>query len=354
MLKIKRVMKMNITKIKNFIIGKDAYLKSVKTKYKEEILAFERLQDKLYNDEIKEYLDFIKEKCIEVWGISDAEEERIEKELNEIKKASKEIKEYNDFIKYLAVFSKVDFEDEKTEPMLYFFKIFYKLFKNKEIDLELYKENLQYYESINEKEIKEFYKTALESISIKELPKDFYDDEEAEHIAFKILTEKNYEERQEYKKMLFSKLLKHYSNPSIIFNADFISRAVLFNSYYLIYKVLNTKKYQDELSKIENKELSKELNEKRKKAKKEAKPKRHYHIAKTILILLFLAFLLLFGTAGKILALLIVLYYALKEMLKGDDYINKEDLEGIKEQIKAQILAGEDDDIEDEEEDVEE
>jgi len=325
MLKIKRVMKMNITKIKKFIIGKDAYLKSVKTKYKEEILAFERMQNKLYNEDVAEYLEFVKEKCLEGWEISGAEEERIEKGLNEIKKASKEIKEYNDFIKYLAVFSKVDFEDEKTEPMLYFFKIFYKLFKNKEIDLELYKENLQYYESINEKEIKEFYREALESISIKELPKDFYDDEEAEHIAFKILTEEKYDERQEYKKLLFSKLLKHYSNPSIIFNADFISRALLFNSYYLIYKVLNTKKYQDELSKIENKELSKELNEKRKKAKKEAKPKRHYHIAKTILIILFLLFLLLFGKYGQILAFLIVLYYAFKGMLKDDENIDVEE-----------------------------
>jgi len=345
---------MNITKIKKFIFGKDAYLKSVKTKYKEDILAFERLQDKLYNDEIKEYLEFIKEKCIRWWDISDAENERIEEGLNEIKKASKEIKEYNDFIKYLAVFSKVHFEDEKTEPILYLFKLFYKLFKNKEIDLKFYEEILQYYESINEEEIKEFYETALEDFSIKEVPKDFYDDEEAEHIAFKILTEKNDEERQEYKKLLFSKLLKHYSNPSIIFNADFISRALLFNSYYLIYKGLNTKKYQDELSKLENKELSKELNEKRKKAKKEAKPKSHYHIAKTILILLFLAFLLLFGTAGKVLALLIVLYYALKGMLKGGDYISKEDLKGIKEQIKAEMLAGEDEDLEDEDEEEEE
>ena len=345
---------MNITKIKKFIFGKDAYLKSLKTKYKEEVLAFERLQDKLYNDEIKEYLEFIKEKCIEGLRISDAEKERIEKGLNEIKKASKEIKEYNDFIKYLALFSKVDFEDEKTEPVLYLFKLFYKLFKNKEIDLELYKENLQYYESINEEEIKEFYREALEDFSIKELPKDFYDDEEAEHVVFKILTEKNYEERQEYKKLLFSKLLKHYSNPSIIFNADFISRALLFNSYYLIYKVLNTKKYQDELSKIENKELSKELNEKRKKAKKEAKLKRHYHIAKTILILLFLAFLLSFGIAGKVLALLIVLYYALKGMLKGGDYISKDDIEGIKEQIEAEMLAGEDEEDYEENEENEE
>ena len=304
---------MSLTKIKKFIIGKDAYLKSVKTKYKEEILAFERMQNKLYNEDVAEYLNFIKEKCLEGLIISNAEEERIEKGLNEIKKASKEIKEYNDFIKYLAVFSKVEFEDEETEPMLNLFKIFYKVFKNKEIDLELYKDNLQYYESIKEEEIIEFYEKALDFTN-KELPKDFYDDEEAEHIVFKILTEKKYDEREEYKKILFSKMLKYYSNPSIIFNAGFISRALLFNSYYLIYKVLSTKKYQDELSELENKELAKELNEE----EKETKPERHYHIRKTILIILFLLFLSLFGTAGKILAFLILLYYALKGMLRDD------------------------------------
>jgi len=308
---------MNITKIKKFILGKDAYLKSVKTKYKEDILAFERMQNKLYNEDVAEYLDFIKEKCFEGMIISEAEEERIEKGLNEIKKASKEIKEYNNFIKYLALFSKVDFDDENTLAMLELFKLFYKLFKNKEIDLEFYKETLQYYESIKEEEIKEFYETALEDFTEKELPKDFYDDEEVEQIAFKILTEKKYDEREEYKKMLFSKLLNYYSNPSIIFNADFISRALLFNSYYLIYKVLNTKKYQEKLSNIENKELNEELNEEERKQKKEEKPKRHYHIRKTILIILLLLALLLFGgNYGQALAVLIGLYYALKGMLK--------------------------------------
>jgi len=331
-------------------MGKDAYLKSVKIK--EEILAFERMQDKLYNeDDIKEYLEFIKDKCLEGMIISEDEETRIEKGLNEIKKASKEIKGYNDFIKYLAVFSKVDFEDEKTEAMLYLFKLFYKLFKNNEIDLELYEEKEQYYENIKEEEIKEFYEVTPEDFHKQELPTDFYDDEEAEHIMFKFLTEKNHDERKEYKKMLFLKLLKYYSYPPIIYNAKIIERAMLFNSYYLIYKVLNTKKYQDELSKIENKELNKKMKEEKRKQKKEAKPKRHYHIAKTLLILLFLAFLLLFGTAGKILAFLILLYYALKGMLKGDDYISEEDLEGLKEQIKAEILAGEDVEIEDDEED---
>ena len=309
---------MNITKIKKFIIGKDAYLKSLKSKYKEETLTFERIQDTLYNEnDIQEYLEFIKEKCIKWWEISEKENKRIDEGLNEIKKASKEIKEYNDFIKYLAVFSKVDFEDEETEPMLYLFKIFYKLFKNEEIDLELYKENLQYYESVKEKEIKEFYEGKLDLFK-QELPKDFYDDEEVEQIVFKILTEKNYDEREEYKKMLFSKLLKHYSNPSIIFNDKFVERAMIFNSYYLIYKVLNTKKYQDELSEIENKELVKELNKKREEEKK-AKPEKHYHIRKTILIILFLLLLSIFGIAGKIVAFLILLYYALKGMLRGDD-----------------------------------
>jgi len=321
MLKIKRVMKMNITKIKKFIIGKDAYLKSVKTKYKEEILAFERMQDKLYNEETKGYLNFIKKECIEGWKISETENKRIDERINEIKKTSKEIKDYNDFIKYLAVFSKVDFEDEETEPMLYFFKVFYKLFKNKELDLELYKENMQYYESINDVAISDIYQKTLENLTEKELPKDFYDDEEIEQIVFKFLTEKDYEERQEYKKMLFSKLLNYYSNPSIIFNADFISRAVLFNSYYLIYKVLNTKKYQDELSKLENKEINKKMNDEEKKTKKEEKPKRHYHIRKTILIILFLLFLLLFGgTYGQALAVLIALYYALKGMLDVEEW----------------------------------
>jgi len=321
MLKIKRVMKMNITKIKKFIIGKDAYLKSVKTKYKEEILAFERMQDKLYNEETKGYLNFIKKECIEGWKISETENKRIDERINEIKKTSKEIKDYNDFIKYLAVFSKVDFEDEETEPMLYFFKVFYKLFKNKELDLELYKENMQYYESINDVAISDIYQKTLENLTEKELPKDFYDDEEAEHIIFKILTEKDYDEREEYKKMLLSKLLKYYSNPSIIYNTDFISRAVLFNSYYLIYKVLNTKKYQDELSKLDNKELNKKMNDEEKKTKKEEKPKRHYHIRKTILIILFLLFLLLFGgTYGQALAVLIALYYALKGMLDVEEW----------------------------------
>lgn len=312
---------MNITKIKKFIIGKDAYLKSVKTKYKEEILAFERMQDKLYNEETKGYLNFIKKECIEGWKISETENKRIDERINEIKKTSKEIKDYNDFIKYLAVFSKVDFEDEETEPMLYFFKVFYKLFKNKELDLELYKENMQYYESINDVAISDIYQKTLENLTEKELPKDFYDDEEAEHIIFKILTEKDYDEREEYKKMLLSKLLKYYSNPSIIYNTDFISRAVLFNSYYLIYKVLNTKKYQDELSKLDNKELNKKMNDEEKKTKKEEKPKRHYHIRKTILIILFLLFLLLFGgTYGQALAVLIALYYALKGMLDVEEW----------------------------------
>jgi hypothetical protein len=321
MLKIKRVMKMNITKIKKFIIGKDAYLKSVKTKYKEEILAFERMQDKLYNEETKGYLNFIKKECIEGWKISETENKRIDERINEIKKTSKEIKDYNDFIKYLAVFSKVDFEDEETEPMLYFFKVFYKLFKNKELDLELYKENMQYYESINDVAISDIYQKTLENLTEKELPKDFYDDEEAEHIIFKILTEKDYDEREEYKKMLLSKLLKYYSNPSIIYNTDFISRAVLLNYYYLIYKVLNTKKYQDELSKLDNKELNKKMNDEEKKTKKEEKPKRHYHIRKTILIILFLLFLLLFGgTYGQALAVLIALYYALKGMLDVEEW----------------------------------
>jgi len=310
---------MNITKIKKFIIGKDAYLKSVKKEYNEETLAFERMQDKLYNEDIKDYLDFIKEKCLEGWEVSSAEEEKVNEGIKAIKKASKEIKGYNDFIKYLAVFSKVDFEDEKTEAMLYFFKIFYKLFKNKEIDLELYKENLHYYDSISDVAISDIYQKTLENVSEKELPTDFYDDEEVEQVVFKILTEKDYDEREEYKKMLFSKLLKYYSNPSIIFNADFISRAVLFNSYYLIYKVLNTKKYQEELSNIENKELNEELNEEERKQEKEEKPKRHYHIRKTIAIILFLLFLLLFGIYGQALALLILIYYALKGMLKSYD-----------------------------------
>jgi len=308
---------MNITKIKKFIIGKDAYLKSVKKEHNEETLAFERMQDKLYNEDIQIYLDFIKEKCLEGWRTDNIDEAKVNEGIKTIKKASKEIKGYNDFIKYLAVFSKVDFEDEKTEPMLYFFKIFYKLFKNKEIDLELYKENLQYYESISDVAISDIYQKTLENLSEKELPTDFYDDEEVEQIIFKILTEEDYEERQEYKKMLFSKLLTYYSNPSIIFNTDFISRAVLFNSYYLIYKVLNTKKYQEKLSNIENKELNEELNEEERKQKKEEKPKRHYHIRKTILIILLLLALLLFGgNYGQALAVLIGLYYALKGMLK--------------------------------------
>jgi len=320
------VMKMNITKIKKFILGKDAYLKSVKKEHNEEILAFERMQDKLYNEDIKDYLDFIKEKCLEGWEVSSAEEEKVNEGIKAIKKASKEIKGYNDFIKYLAVFSKVVFEEEETEPMLYFFKLFYKLFKNKEIDLKLYKENLQYYDSISDVAFGNIYQKTLENLNEKELPTDFYDDEEVEQIIFKILTEEDYEERQEYKKMLFSKLLKYYSNPSIIFNTDFVSRALLFNSYYLIYKVLNTKKYQNELSNIENKELNEKLNEEERKQEKEEKPKRHYHIRKTILIILFLLALLLFGGYyGQVLAVLIGIYYALKGMLKDDENIGVEE-----------------------------
>jgi len=101
---------------------------------------------------------------------------------------------------------------------------------------------------------------------------------------------------------------------------------VLFNSYYLIYKVLNTKKYQNELSNIENKELNEKLNEEERKQEKEEKPKRHYHIRKTILIILFLLALLLFGGYyGQVLAVLIGIYYALKGMLKDDENIGVEE-----------------------------
>jgi len=318
----------------------------------EKKIAFQNMQDELCNkDEIKEHLDFIKDECIEGWT-SEAEKERIDEAIKSIKNASKEIKGYNDFVKYLAVFSKVDLKD--TEAMLNLFKIFYKTFKGKELDLKVDEENLNYYEGIDSEAVVEFYEKTSKKLSEKtekELPTDFYDDKEIEQIVFTLLIEKNSnEEIEEYKKMILSKIIQYYSHPAIFYNEDVLTRAVLFNYYYLVYKVLNSEAYKKEVSKREEKirKENKKYEEKERKQKKKVKKEKgkelnsKYHIKKTILILLFLAFLLLFGTAGKIIAFLILLYYALKGMLRGDDYISKDDLEGIKEQLEAEILAGED------------
>ena len=316
----------------------------------EKKFAFQNMQDELYNkDEIKEHLDFIKDECIEGWT-SEAEKERIDEAIKSIKNASKEIKGYNDFVKYLAVFSKVDLKD--TEAILNLFKIFYKTFKGKELDLKLDEENLKYYEGIDSGAVVEFYKKTYEKLSgktEKELPTDFYDDKEIEQIVFTLLIEKNSnEEIEEYKKMILSKIIQYYSHPAIFYNEDVLTRAVLFNYYYLVCKVLNSEAYKNEVSKRkekirkENKKYEENERKQEKKEKKEKELNSKYHIKKTILILLFLAFLLLFGTAGKILAVLILLYYGIKGMLRDENYIDKDALEGIKEQIEAEILAGED------------
>jgi len=310
---------MNITKLKR--------------KYRSEILAFERIRDTLYHeDDIEDYLNFIKEKCID-YEFSEEEKEKLNEIIKEIKKISKEIKGYNEFIKYLALFSKVDFDDEKPEQTLHLFEIFYKLFKDKEMSLlkNTYDEKKVYYEAIDRDDILEFYQNSFKFVNEKnKLPEDFYDDEEAEHIVFKILTEKNYDEIEEYKNILLSKILKHYSNPSIFFNYNFIRVAVLFNYYYIIYKILNSKTYKNELSNYKTyssvwdrmlfrEKKHNEYEEEEEEENKKLRLKTHYHIAKTILIILFLLFLLAFGIAGKILALLILLYYALKGMLKSYD-----------------------------------
>jgi len=317
----------------------------------EKKFAFKNMQDELYNeDDIKDHLDFIKEKCIDGWS-SEAEKERIDEAIEAIKNASKEIKGYNDFVKYLAVFSKVDLKD--TEARLNLFKIFYKTFKDKEIDLDVDKENLDYYEGIDSNDVDEFYKKTYEKLSEKtgkELPTDFYDDEEIEEIVFALLKEKSKDEKEEYKKMMLSKIIQHYLHPAIFYNENVLTRAILFNYYYLVYKVLHSEAYKKEVSKREEKnrkEYKKYEEKERKQKKKEKELNSKYHIKKTIAILLFLAFLLLFGTAGKILALLILLYYALKGMLRDANYIDEDALEGIKEQIEAEILAGEEGEDED-------
>jgi len=312
----------------------------------EKKFAFQNMQDELYNkDEIKEHLDFIKDECIEGWS-SEAEKERIDEAIEAIKNASKEIKGYNDFVKYLAVFSKIDLTD--TEAMLNLFKIFYKTFKGKEIDLDVDEENLKYYEGIDTDAVVEFYEETSKKLSEKtekELPADFYDDKEIEQVVFAFLIEeKSNEEREEYKKMMLSKIIQYYSHPAIFYNKDVLARAVLFNYYYLVYKVLNSEAFKNEVSKKKQKirkEHKKYEKEEKEKKKKEKELNSKYHIKKTILILLFLAFLLLFGTAGKILAVLILLYYGIKGMLRDENYIDKDDLEGIKEQLEAEILTGE-------------
>jgi len=327
----------------------------------EKKIAFQNMQDELYNkNDIKEHLDFIKDECIDGWS-SEAEKEKIDEAIETIKNASKEIKGYNDFVKYLAVFSKVDVKDNEIRPMLNLFKTFYKTFKGKEIDLDADEKNLNYYKGIDSKAVVEFYEKTSKKLgekSEKELPKDFYDNEEIEQIVFVFLTgKKSEDEKEEYKKMILSKIMQHYSHPAIFYNKDVLARVVLFNYYYLVYKFLNSEAYKKKVAKIEEENKKYYKKEKENERKQEQKGKKQkekekelnskYHIVKTILILLFLAFLLLFGTAGKILALLILLYYGIKGMLKGGDYISKDALEGIKEEIEAQILAGEDEEDED-------
>jgi len=307
-----------IDKIKLIIIGREGYLKLVKKRHNDEILAFERMLDKLYNEgNIEEYFDFIKKTCLNE-NITNAEEERIEKGLNELKKYSNKIKEFNDFIKYLAVFSKIKYEeknkeddedyenngnDENNKAMICLFEKFYKLFKKKEINLDL-NDNINLYEAIKINDIGKIYERQYEFSN--EIPNDFYDNEEIEHIVYKFLTENNYKDK------LISILIKHYSNPAIFFNEDFVKTAVLFNYYYLVYKVLNNKIYKIN----ENKENEDNEEEENEEEEKEEKPKRIYHIRKTILIIIFLLILLMSGTIAQHIAILIGIYYAIKGMLK--------------------------------------
>jgi len=322
----------------------------------EKKFAFQNMQDELYNkDDTKEHLNFIKDECNEVWSTSEAEKEKIDEAIKSLKSTSKEIKGYNDFVKYLAVFSKLDLKDA-IRPMLKLFKIFYKTFEEKEIDLDVDEENIDQYKEIDSKAVVDFYEKTSKKLDKKneqELPIDFYDNEEIEQIVFAFLTEeKSKDDKEEYKKMMLSKIIKHYSNPAIFYNEDVLVRAVLFNYYYLVYKVIHSEAYKNEVAKNSEKnikEYNKYEEKERKQEKKEKKEKEKelnskYHIVKTILIILFLLFLSIFGTAGKILALLILLYYGIKGMLRDENYIDKDALEGIKEQIEAEILAGEKED----------
>jgi len=308
-------MKMNlIKKIKILAIGKDAYLKSLKNEYKEDIRKFEQLQTNLYDKNIKNYTDFIKKKCLDK-NITDAEKERLEKIIKEIRQSVKKINDYNNFIKYLTIFSKIHFEKENPYTKLNLFNIFYKAYKDKEIEKSIYKD-IVLYNQINEIDISDIYdniKYEIDNFN-KELPNDFYDSDDIEEMIYNFLTEKNLDYKYEDKNKIISILIKYYSNPMIFFDADFIERAVLFNYYYLIYKITNSSKYKIDKSNITI-DFKDDEDEDSEYEEKEGK-KTKYNIRKAIYIILFLLFLLLFGKYGQDFAFLILLYYAIKGMIK--------------------------------------
>jgi len=304
-----------IRKIKILAIGKDAYLKSLEKKYKEDIRKFEQLQAKLYDENMKNYTEFIKKKCLDR-NITEAEKERLEKIIKEIRQSVKKINEYNNFIKHLTIFSKIQFEKENPDTKLNLFKIFYNTYKDKEIDLAVYK-NFALYNQIDEMDIADVYDNIKYEIDDfrKELPTDFYDSDEIENMIYNFLIEKNIDYKFEDKDKIISILIKHYSSPLIFFDVDFIERAVLFNYYYLIYKITNLSKYKIDNSNVtidfEDKEESEDSEDEEKEGEK-----TKYNIRKAIYIILFLLFLLLFGKYGQDFAFLILLYYAIKGMIK--------------------------------------
>jgi len=304
-----------IKKIKILAIGKDACLKSLKNEYKEDIIKFEQLQTKLYYENMKNYTDFIKKKCLDK-NITDAEKERLEKIIKEIRQSVKKINDYNNFMKYLTIFSKMHFEKENPYTKLNLFNIFYKIYKDNEIEKSIYKD-IVLYNQINEIDISDVYdniKYEIDNFN-KELPSDFYDNDEIEEMIYNFLTEKNADYKYDDKIKIISNLIKYYSNPMIFFDADFIERAVLFNYYYLIYKITNSSKYKIDKSNVKIDFEDEEENEDSEDEEKEVK-KTKYNIRKAIYIILFLLFLLLFGNYGQDFAFLILLYYAIKGMIK--------------------------------------
>jgi len=304
-----------IKKIKILVIGKDAYLKSLEKKYKEDIRKFEQLQTKLYNENMKNYVEFIKKKCLDK-NITDAEKERLENIIKEIRQSVRKINEYNNFVKYLTIFSKIQFEKENSGTKLNLFRIFYKSYKDKEISNLIYKDSVLY-DQIDEMDIEDAYDNIKYEIDDfkKEIPTDFYDNNEIEEMIYNFLFEKNIDYKFEDKDKIISILIKHYSNPLIFFDADFIERAVLLNYYYLVYKITISSKYKIDKSNVIIDFEDEEENEDSEDEEKEG-GKTKYNIRKAIYIILFLLFLLLFGKYGQDFAFLILIYYAIKGMIK--------------------------------------